>query len=157
MTVLIIIGIVMVAGFVLAVVAGIAVILLLGRASGWKNLAARYLSRRAFPGTLRKVSHANLNNGSYSNVLRIGASEAGLHLAAASLFKVSHPPLDIPWEEISMRAQQGAPGAAVHLDFGGNDASTLSIPLDAAVGLARDAEAWWEDGRKLLAAYPVVR
>ncbi len=39
----------------------------------------------------------------YNNCLTIGADPSGLYLTLLFLFRIGHPPLFIPWSEISFR------------------------------------------------------
>ena len=38
----------------------------------------------------------------YGNCLNVGADATGLHLSVLFLFRVGHPPLLVPWGEISV-------------------------------------------------------
>jgi hypothetical protein len=37
----------------------------------------------------------------YNSVLHVGVQPEGLHLSVMALFRVGHPPLLIPWDEIT--------------------------------------------------------
>lgn len=39
----------------------------------------------------------------YNNCLTIGSSSQGLYLAVLFFFRVGHPPLLVPWQDISVR------------------------------------------------------
>jgi hypothetical protein len=42
----------------------------------------------------------------YNRCLTVGANEQGLYLAMNPLFRLGHPTLFIPWNEISVQAQK---------------------------------------------------
>ena len=75
--------------------------------SGWHALSARFrkqsepygATKRAGPFFytvyMRFWSH-------YSSVIRITAAADGLYLSVLSLYRIGHPPLRVPWEEIQL-------------------------------------------------------
>ncbi len=42
----------------------------------------------------------------YNNCLTIGVDTAGLYLSPLFFFRIGHPPLFIPWTEISLRGRR---------------------------------------------------
>ena len=42
----------------------------------------------------------------YNNVLTIGADRTGLYLSTVFFFRIGHPPLFIPWTEISLSGRR---------------------------------------------------
>ncbi len=72
---------------------------------GWRTLAAHY-AVPTFGGTV--LSHATtgrLGLANYRNVLKVGWSEQGLHLGVMVFFRPFHPPLCIPWQDVTRRTQ----------------------------------------------------
>jgi hypothetical protein len=43
----------------------------------------------------------------YGNCVRVGVNQSGLHLSVGFLFRIGHPPLFIPWSDISMKEKRG--------------------------------------------------
>jgi hypothetical protein len=72
--------------------------------SGWAELAKYYRSDAPFEGErwtfcscrMRWLTH-------YGGCVTVGANEYGLYLALFSLFRIWHPPLLIPWHEVSLK------------------------------------------------------
>lgn len=72
---------------------------------GWKTLSQDYQANSAFDGQkLWLKSVAMRRWTSYSNCVNIGANKYGLYLSVLSIFRVGHPPLFIPWTDISTEA-----------------------------------------------------
>ena len=46
-----------------------------------------------------------MRSGGYGNCLTVGSSPHGLYLAMMLLFRFGHPPLLIPWDEITVSRQ----------------------------------------------------
>lgn len=85
--------------FIATWVAVVNIISLLG---GWRSLGKSYRADRPFSGQRFWFQSAGLRTmTSYNNVLTIGANEEGLYLSVFFLFRFGHPPLFIPWEDIS--------------------------------------------------------
>ncbi|MGK0187163.1 MAG: hypothetical protein ACI9R3_002949 [Verrucomicrobiales bacterium] len=71
---------------------------ILSHIGGWKRLATHYRDETAV-----QYSHFGQSGRVgwvYYGLLKIGASDAGLHLAAVPVFNFFHPPLTIPWATI---------------------------------------------------------
>jgi hypothetical protein len=71
---------------------------------GWRLLAKRFRAEGPFSGqkwhmqsaAMRWLSH-------YNNALTVGANADGLFLVPFVLFRAWHPPLYIPWDEITVQ------------------------------------------------------
>jgi hypothetical protein len=71
------------------------------------KLAKVFRAQSSFFGRKRNFQSANMRLGtSYSRCLTVGANEAGIYLRIRFLFRIWHPPLFIPWEEISVRRKR---------------------------------------------------
>jgi len=68
---------------------------------GWRWLAAQYPEPRPFTGDYATGRSGAVGMSRYNHVLRVGADSEGLALAVMFLFRVGHPPLFIPWEEVA--------------------------------------------------------
>lgn len=80
---------------------------LIGFLSGWWALAAAYPHTGHFGGTRRRFQSLLLRAGSYRNSVTIGTNAEGLYLVASMLFRIGHPPMFIPWEDISAKEVRG--------------------------------------------------
>lgn len=70
--------------------------------SGWRLLAKRFRLQGTFTGQKWTMQSARMRWFSqYNNVLTIGADTAGLFMATLFLFRAGHPPLFVPWSEIT--------------------------------------------------------
>ena len=74
----------------------------------------------------------------YGASLIVGANREGLHLSVLLPFRIGHPPVFIPWPDISMREQKGRLfSARVELTF--QKVPNLSMRIQP--GLARKIQA----------------
>lgn len=75
---------------------------------GWRTLARHYVSEAPFSGKDFPLSSTLFGNRvGYRLSLRIEAGPQGLHLAARPLLRMSHPPLLIPWPDITACEHHG--------------------------------------------------
>jgi len=71
--------------------------------SGWKLLALEFQETNPFIGTEVLLWHARMRSlAKYDLVIYMGADAQGLHLRVNLLFRIAHPPLLIPWSEVSI-------------------------------------------------------
>jgi hypothetical protein len=76
--------------------------LLTGKMSGWAALGRRFSSTLPFPSQTWRWQSARMRWGAnYKSCLTIGADPAGIYLSPLFFFRIGHPPLFIPWMEIS--------------------------------------------------------
>src|SRR3954466_7384369 len=71
---------------------------------GWTALAKRFrFSKARFTGPSWNGQSGQMRwIAGYHNCLTLGCNAQGLYLAIMPLFRFRHPPLLIPWEEISV-------------------------------------------------------
>jgi hypothetical protein len=78
------------------------VIYLIAAASGWRLLARRFRLQGEFTGQKWRMQSARMRwLCSYNNCLNVGGDETALVMAPMLLFRPWHPPLFVPWTEIS--------------------------------------------------------
>ncbi|HTM46618.1 MAG TPA: hypothetical protein VL137_16800 [Polyangiaceae bacterium] len=71
---------------------------------GWRALAQRYRTDLPVMGNVFRFRSARFRNfTNYNNCLTFGAAPQGLYVSVFWPFRISHPPLFIPWTEISGR------------------------------------------------------
>lgn len=93
--------------FILFPVIWIAMTTLISRLSGWAALAEVYQFNDSFSGeTWRWQSGQMRWSANYGGCLTIGANGAGLYLSILFPFKVGHPPLFIPWTDITVQTKR---------------------------------------------------
>jgi hypothetical protein len=123
----------------IAAIAGIMVVfVIISNLGGWASLAEQYRSREPFA-----VSRWSFQSGQfrwlagYNNCLTVGANPHGLYLSIFPLFRIAHPPLFIPWREISVSRQKVLWVKQVRLLLG----QELKIPLTIRESLAQKLQA----------------
>jgi len=81
----------------------VAICLVIAQVGGWAELARHYRATNPFQGERWRFRSARMRlNGHYNNCLTVGANIQGLYLSTMFLFRVGHPPLFIPWPDISV-------------------------------------------------------
>ena len=69
---------------------------------GWRTLSERFRFRGKFIGKRWRGQSAQLRcHVGYYNCLTVGGNTEGLYLSLFFPFRIAHPPLFIPWGEIS--------------------------------------------------------
>ena len=72
------------------------------RWSGWATLAPRFPVTNEFTGSRWRLQSGQMRwLCGYHNCLTVGASPEGLYLSTITFFRLFHPPVLIPWSEIS--------------------------------------------------------
>ena len=79
------------------------VIFLIALIGGWATLSRVYRFDGYFQGQQWSMQSARLGWTNYNNVLTVGANWEGLYLSPLFLFRTGHPPLFIPWIDISVK------------------------------------------------------
>jgi|SRR6185312_14069871 len=75
--------------------------------SGWAVLAREFRLRNSFIGPRWHFQSAQMRwLCGYHNCLTIGANAEGLYLAPLPFFPLFHPPLFIPWTQVSFRKEK---------------------------------------------------
>ena len=112
--------------------------------TGWASLAQRYRCDQRFSGErLRFRSAAMRYWGHYGSCLTVGVNPQGLFLAVTTPFLPWHPPLFIPWNEVTVRRTHVLWAKCVELRLGPEPAIPLRICERLAKELAALAgEAW---------------
>ena len=100
---------------------------------GWSALAKRFRRNQPFNGMVLNGQSGNMRwIAGYGNCLTIGSNPEGLYLAMWPLFRFRHPPLLIPWGEISVKRQRILFFPVVRFGLG----RELEIPLWIRSGIA---------------------
>lgn len=72
---------------------------------GWQALSRDYRANSAFDGPklwLKSVGIRRWTN--YNNCITLGVDKYGLYVSVLPIFRIGHPPLLIPWTDISTEA-----------------------------------------------------
>jgi hypothetical protein len=111
---------------------------------GWFSLAKVYRTRVPFNGPKWRMQSGRMRwLANYNNVLTMGASQQGLYLASMFLFRFMHPPLLVPWSEITVRRSTGWVFEYVTLTMGHDLAIPLRIREKLAAQLREAAGNCW--------------
>lgn len=106
---------------------------LIGRAGGWTLLGREYAARDPMPEERWRFQTAFLrDNTAYRNALTVAADYRGLYLAPFFIFRAGHPPLFIPWGDISIAGREQNFGSWVVFRF----ARVPSVPFKILGSLA---------------------
>ena len=104
------------------------VVFILANLGGWARLAQHYEARATFAGKKWGFKSGRMGIANYNGCLTIGANDEGLYLAVLPLFRVGHPPLFIPWYDITTAKSRKFLFAYVDFKFARNPAITFSLP-----------------------------
>jgi hypothetical protein len=105
----------------------------LSKVSGWATLAAYYGTDKDFHGPTWRFQSGRLRLGvHYGLCLTIGANSEGLYLSILRPFRVGHPPLLVPWREISMHSKRLF--FIPHMQFTFHKEPSVSLLVGRALG-----------------------
>ncbi|HJZ54431.1 MAG TPA: hypothetical protein VKE74_05710 [Gemmataceae bacterium] len=123
------------------------VIWMIGTLGGWGALARHYHHRGGFTGTRRRFCSARLGWSNYGGILTIGTNGEGLYFAVFFLFRPGHPPLFIPWTDVSAEPVKG--WVFRYLEFRFAQAPGVVMRVTERLGrlIAADANRSWAEDR----------
>jgi hypothetical protein len=122
--------------WVLFAVGWVLVCAALSAIGGWSALARHHVAQSPFSGRRFRFRSARLGRSvGYSNCLTLGASPHGLYLEVLPFFRIAHPPLLIPWSEITAREVPGGLSATVDLALARPPGTTVRVSRDLAQAL----------------------
>jgi len=100
--------------------------------AGWQALAGSYRAQYPFEGARWVGQSATLRWGmGYHGNLTVGADAAGLRLSVLFLFRPGHPPLFIPWQDVSVESRRVLFGRRCRLQF--RQAGGVSLTINQAL------------------------
>jgi len=83
------------------------IVWLISAVGGWRSLAAHYRSDLPFTGRTWSFRSGLMGGmARYNGLLTVGVNPAGLYLAVMPLFRPGHPPLFIPWPDLTVTSEQ---------------------------------------------------
>lgn len=118
----------------------------ISHASGWAALAGQYRSQETFTGTCWSFQSGQMRWWTgYNNCLKVGGDPRGLYLTIAFpfLFLIGHPPLFIPWRDITFVSKRFLWVKYVELRLGRETAIPLRINDRLAQRLKSAAGSSW--------------
>ncbi|VTU01525.1 Uncharacterized protein OS=Myxococcus stipitatus (strain DSM 14675 / JCM 12634 / Mx s8) GN=MYSTI_03331 PE=4 SV=1 [Gemmataceae bacterium] len=75
--------------------------------SGWWALSRAYRPAAPFAGKWRRGRSFRLNSANYNGCATLGTNADGLYLGVFFPFRPGHPPLFIPWADVSAQVVKG--------------------------------------------------
>jgi len=109
---------------------------LLSAMGGWRALAQQYAAQSAFSGTRFRFRSAQLGGYvNYGSCLTLGATPHGLYLAVLPFFRMAHPPLFIPWNDITAHEARSWFFAAIEFEFARAPGASLRLSRGLAQAL----------------------
>ncbi|AXQ30476.1 hypothetical protein D0B54_18120 [Solimonas sp. K1W22B-7] len=76
--------------------------MLISRVGGWRALGRFYRLQGRFDGERWYLRSGSMGLANYNGCLTLGADAGGLCLAVLFLFRPGHPPLLIPWRDVTV-------------------------------------------------------
>jgi hypothetical protein len=117
---------------------------LIGRVGGWGLLGREYAAQDPMPEERWRFQSAFMRYGTaYRNALTVAADYRGLYVAPFVIFRAGHPPLFVPWGEISVAGREENFGPWIELRFARVPSVPLKIPERLAEKLRERAGASW--------------
>jgi len=84
------------------IVLWISVSMLISIIGGWRALSGDYRANFPYDGKKLRMKSVGMRWAtSYGNCVTVGANKEGLYLSVLPIFRLGHPPLFIPWTDIS--------------------------------------------------------
>lgn len=77
-----------------------------GFLGGWTKLAKHYKFESHFEGQKWKFQSLNIGKTNYTNLVTVGSSSRGLYLSIFILFRLGHPSILIPWEQLIIKREK---------------------------------------------------
>ena len=129
----------------LVAVGFIAIVWALAYLGGWHRLARQYKARSAFVGRRLRFQSLQLRGWcGYNGCVRAGADPFHLSLALWPILRLGHPPLLIPWSDVSARAESGRFIRVVVLHFAAEPGVAMRISERLAKKLAAESRGAFE-------------
>lgn len=118
---------------------------LIAALTGWSTLARRFRMQSPFTSPTWRFQSARMRwSTHYGSCLTVGADPTGLMLSVFFLFRVGHPPLFVPWSEISVvERSKSWLGRQVKLQLGREEQIPLLITGSLADRIQSAAGSSW--------------
>jgi hypothetical protein len=106
---------------------------------GWGRLARHYRHTTQVEKTWHHVRIAYFGWAGYGNCLTAAATADGLFLAPYLPWRPGHPPLFVPWEDVTVRAVSGILWGYLEFRFVKEPLVTVALPTGLGRRLLADA------------------
>ena len=81
------------------------VLLGIGHLGGWARIASEYGLMDSFEGRRWRFQSGRFGWAHYGNCLTVGAGPRGLHFSVFVIFRPGHPPILVPWGDVSAKPE----------------------------------------------------
>jgi hypothetical protein len=116
--------------------AWVGISLLLSRIGGWHALSLQYRATQPITGQRYWMKSAGMGGVAYRGIVNFGADSSGLFLSVLPpFFSIGHPPLFIPWSDITSSQEKGWLFGGTKLRFQKVPRVSLLIPTELAAKL----------------------
>jgi hypothetical protein len=117
---------------------------LIAKMGGWRALAARFRTSGEFSGATWSFQGAAMRLGTrYNGCLTVGANNQGLFIRPFVFFRAWHPPLFVPWTEITVVPQQRWYGNMVNYTLGRGEKIPFMVREKLAQRIQEAARQQW--------------
>jgi hypothetical protein len=116
----------------------------ISRLTGWASMAAHYHNVGGFTGKVWRFQTITTRWGmGYKGSTNVGADSKGLYLSLFFLFRFGHPPLFVPWRDVTITEKQVFRSKVLELRF--RKTEDLAVRIFAVLGdrLAEAAGSNW--------------
>lgn len=93
-------------------------------------------------------------SSNYNGVLTVGADASGLFMVPLFIFRLGHPPLLVPWYEISTQRKKRFFMDVVELRLGLSEQVPMTIRLQLAAWIESSAGPGWSTGKQKASPSP---
>jgi hypothetical protein len=107
--------------------------LLISRLTGWARMAGHYPDMGGFSGKKWRFQTITTRRGmGYKGSVNVGADARGLYLSVFFLFRFGHPPIFVPWRDITITEEKIFKIQLLELRF--KKTENLSVRIVAKLG-----------------------
>ena len=107
---------------------------------GWRKLASRYQLKHPFAGKTFSTRSAMMGMTRYASCLTMGANQDGFYLEVFFWMKISHPPLFIPWSDMTGKIEDSWLTKILILKFKPVPHVSIELPMNTALELKAAAQ-----------------
>ena len=106
---------------------------LVARIGGWTVLSTFYRLSSPFDGERWRFQSGEMRwKVGYNSCLTLGVNASGVYLSVFFLFRLGHPPLFIPWADISVKEKKGL--VFTYAEFRFRQAPTIPLRVRERLG-----------------------
>jgi hypothetical protein len=108
--------------------------------SGWRSLASVYPEEHPFAGDLFRFQSVFMRyRSAYANVVIFGANQEGLRISVFLPWRFAHPPIFVPWQDVSAKAERRGTAKMMRLYFENSPEISMLIMQRLAAKLSRSS------------------